>query len=180
MRWLHWLAPLTIASVLVACGVAVGWWIYSPSPQAPATVAKPAPQVAKVPTETVKTAPVKTFTAPAKKRLGLPASVQADSHKHVAAAARVEPDIRPHTISTVLDSETGEFVTYDRAEPLPWLQAAKRGEVGVGYGWKGGRPVTRLYVNQGLLDIKAMRLGVLGALDSDGEASLMVALAYRW
>lgn len=155
------------------------WLVVKPEPQPVGVpmVAKPALQ--KVQKETI-SAKVSVYKPAAKKAVALPPEVKADPDKHVVAASRVVPDIHPHTVTTVLDSETGDVVTYDTKEPMPWLAPAYRGEAGIAYGIKNGVPMGRLFVRQSLIDVKRLTLGVEVTADQDGEVFAGVAVSYRW
>lgn len=177
---------LLVAAIL---GLAGAWWWKVSEPAQPigvAVVAKPAAAVAKAPTETVQTAPVIAYTAPAKRRLRLPDAVQANANQHVLGAASVAADDHPHTVTTVLDASTGQTTTYDVREPLPWMAIDTHGEAGLAYGLKNGVQTVRLEARQGLLDIKAVRIGVTASLDQPLAGPLgadyFVGLGawYRW
>ncbi len=83
-------------------------------------------------------------------------------------------------MTTVLDASTGKFETYDRAEPLPWLAVSTKSQVGMYYGLKRGEHVIRLEGQQELLQIKAVRVGAVATLDSDGETFVGVGAWARW
>lgn len=152
-----------------------------PGPTATAVAAKLAPEVSKI--ERVEVAPktVKALPHKAKQKLALPEPVASDPNIYALGANRIKPDLYPVTVTTTLDAETGEIQTYEKREPMPLLALPKRGEAGVAYGFKpDGGPVWRLYARQGLLDVKAMRVGVEATLDSDGDAFAGASLSYRW
>lgn len=110
--------------------------------------------------------PVKTFKPEVKKALALPAAVQADDAKHVLQAARLSADDSPREVTAVLDEQTGETELLARALPRPWLDATPRGEAGVFAGIRNGHePVARLTARQQLLQVKAVRIGVVGSVD---------------
>jgi hypothetical protein len=172
---------------LVACFMALLWFSLPKPAQAPEMASKQAqtaPQLAKVGTVSLTTAKVKAYQPKAKATLGLPAKVVDNPDAHVLGATTVKPGIRPVTVSTVLDEETGDVTVYEKTEPLPWVALPHRGEVGITYGFKGGvdgiKPNARLFVRQSLLDVKALRIGVEVTADQDGDAFAGASLSYRW
>lgn len=143
--------------------------------------AKPAPELKLTPTFTVPTAPVKVYAPVAKKRLKLPETKPAEQ---VIAATRVPSDTRPQTVTTVLDTETGESRSFVKTEPYPWIALEPRGEARLMAGYKldGARvkQTVRLAVGFDAVRVKALTIGVSGSLDSDGDAFVGVGLSYRW
>jgi type IV secretory pathway protease TraF len=134
----------TVIAVILLAALAAGWWYTKPAP-APVqqyTVAKTASPVKAIPKVNIKPPQVKAYAQAAKKKLTLPAQIQADKHQHVLAATAVPIDPHPQTIVTTIDDQTGEVQTFTRREPLPWLRAEQTGEVSLLYGeW----PVSRAH-----------------------------------
>lgn len=154
-----------------------------PAPVGAHLEAPPAPQVAKVERVAVPVAPVQALAPAAKRKLKLPAPVQADPGKHVVAATRTPADERAHTVTTVLDAATGEVATYQRAEPLPWLAPQSRTEVGAAYGLRGMDPALRVEARHELLQIKRLHLGATASADvMAGEVDTFVGVGVwaRW
>lgn len=136
------------------------------APDAVAVPAAVAPQVAIIPTVRITPKqPIKVYTSPAKTRLQLPAEIVADENKSVIASSRIRADDRPQTVTTVLDTATGESKTYVKQEPLPWLAFDTRGEAGIYAGLKNGQPTARLQLRQGVLQVKAVHIGGIASLD---------------
>ena len=181
---INWKYIIAAAVTLASC--AAVWWRFRPQP-APVSVpviAQPAKAVATVGKETIQ-AKVKVYKQEAKKRLNLPQNITSDPAKHVAASSTIKPDYHPHTVSTVIDDNTGEVTTYDVREPLPWLAVNNHGEIGMGYGMKsmpgkGFGPTARIVAQQNLLDIKSATVSLQGTLDSDGEAFAGIFVTGRW
>lgn len=176
---------LFVLGVIVAIGTGV-YFYFKPEP-APVNVhlpAKPAPQVARETTVPVEVkVPVKAYSPEVKRKLKLPDPVQANPEQHVVASSRTAPDERPHTITTVLDTSTGEFTTLDRAEPLPWIAVSTKTEIGAFYGVKNGEPAWRLQAQQELLRVKALHLGAVASADfvhGDVETFIGVGAWARW
>lgn len=160
-------------------------WIMDPRTDSPTPIrapvaATPAPALKSVDQVTITPPVVKVYAPKAKTKLKLPAAMQADAAVHVLAASQVRADERPHTLYTLIDERTGETQTYDRAEPLPWLAAETRGEVGIGYGLRDGAPMGRLSLRQNLLQVKSVRLGAQANLDQDGQWFVGLGAWYRW
>lgn len=150
-------------------------------------VAAPSPVLRNAPTARVAVkAPVTVYKGKTKARLKLPADVQADQNKHVVAASKVQPDLRPQTVTTVIDTETGAVSSYVKADPYPWFAIETRGEVRLAYGYKYNAfygdvtRVARLGIGYDVLRVKALTAGVVATVDSDGDAFAGVAISYRW
>lgn len=170
---------------LIALTLAL-YFRFKPEP-APVNVhmpAKPAPQVAretKVPVAAK--APLNVYPETVKRKLKLPDAVQANPAQHVVASSRTAADERQHTITTVLDTSTGEFTTLDRAEPLPWIAVSTKTEVGAFYGVKNGVPAFRVQAQQELLRVKALHVGAVASADvvrGDVDTYIGVGVWARW
>lgn len=158
-----------LALAILAAAVAVLLYLQFTADSVPGGVhaeSQPAPQVKKVPTVSVQTAPVHAYAPEAKVNLKLPEHVRMDKAKHVVAATRTQADERPHTVTTVLDAATGEVMTYDRAEPLPWIAVRPRTELGAFVGYKFGEPALRIEARQDLMQVKGMHLGAIATADA--------------
>lgn len=172
--------------LLVIAGLiyALNWVLQQRDPAMRSVEATPAPELKGTESAPVVIkAPVKTYAA--KKKLNLPASVQADEKQQVIAASRVAGNDRPSTVTTVINSDTGAVTSYTKQEPFPWFAIEARGEARVAYGMKidslgRTQPVARLAVSYDVLRVKAITGGVVGMVDSDGSAFVGVGLAYRW
>lgn len=145
--------------------------------------AQPAPEVKKARKRkvTIK-APVSVYQGGAA-RLKLPKEAQTKSTE-VIAATQVKASDRPQTITTTIDTETGESRTFTRLDPYPWFAIEKRGEARLSLGAKirDGRveQVVRMGVSYDVLRVKAFTAGVTGTMDSDGDAFVGIGVAYRW
>lgn len=184
--------PIVLGSCLVI--VLSAWWYFRPAPVVPGetVIAKPAPEVAHVDTKPVEIKkPVNVYKGGAalKNGLKLPAAAVQDDNVEVLTSSKVPADEHTHTITTTIDKETGEAVTYDRADPLPWLAFDYRGEVGVYVGEKatprGFEPALRVEAKQGLFQVKAVHVGAVASVDAplsggDADAFIGVGAWYRW
>jgi hypothetical protein len=159
------------------------WWHFTP-PTAPvgATVlAKPADELKGAPTQIITLPKVKVYTAKAKKPLGLPADIQGDTKKYVLGSAKLPSDHHPHTITTVIDANTGDVQTYDRRDPLPWLATEQTGEIWIDYGVKNaGVKVGRISLRKDLLQVNALHAGINAALDTDGLFFVGAGVGWKW
>ena len=142
----------------------------NPAPPGIHLPATPAKEVAKEETIPVQVAePVQVYKPATKAKLKLPKTVVDDAAQHVVASSKTANDERQHTITTTLDTSTGQFTTYDRAEPLPWVAVNTKTQVGLFYGLKDGEKVARLQAQQEFLQVKALHFGAVGSVDSDGS-----------
>jgi len=170
------------------------WWHLKPAPAevGKTVIATPAPEVAHTPQKPVVIKnPVKVYAGGPglKNGLKLPPAVIADDNVEVLASSKVKADDHPHTITTTIDKETGESVTYDRTDPLPWLALDYHGEVGAYIGEKataqGIEPALRIEAKQGLLQVKEIHIGAIASVDaplSGGDPAAFVGVGawYRW
>ncbi len=176
----QWPVRTTIAAALVASGAFAiyTWWPTPTPPPGTAQPIAPAKVLKKTPTIDIKPPKVRVYAPKAKKDLGLPQAAQEKPTEHVTT---VKPDLRAHTIITTLDETTGQFTTYDKPEPLPWLAFSRRGEAGMAYGYSSsGQTGWRLYARQDLLQIKRLNIGAQAALDQGGQWFAGVAVGVRW
>ncbi|GBL46261.1 hypothetical protein SFMTTN_2074 [Sulfuriferula multivorans] len=158
-----------------AAGVAIllGWMLFMRSvlPPAPVNVSVPAVaagEIRAIPKTAVAIrAPVKVYRggAPLKRRLNLPQPVADNAAQQVIAASQVRADDHPQTITTLINTETGDSETYVRRDPLPWLAWDARGEAAMYVGIQRGGPALRLEARQGMVQIKALHVGVIGSVD---------------
>ncbi len=177
--------------VLIPLSAWVIWsFPYRPVTSAPSAEAVPAtiaPEVKSDPkiSTPIRGATVKTFTDGSKVKLRLPADVLANDNVHVIQASRVRADDHPQTVTTVLNTETGESQTYVKEEPLPWTALDPHGEAGIYYGIKNGERAVRAEVRQGLVQIKAVHVQAIASIDqATGPVSADyfagVGAVYRW
>lgn len=181
-----------IAALCILLGAAL-WWINRPGETvgvgktvqaAPAAEIKKAQKVA----VDVK-APVKVYSGGAglKGRIKLPEDVVADGRQQVIASSKIDAtDDHPHTVTTVINTETGESETYVRTDPLPWLAWGRRGAIGMYAGIKNGMPTVRLQIRHDLIQIKAIHFGAIAAIDQPISGPMTmdyfagVGAEYRW
>lgn len=172
--------------LLMALGLvaAIALYFYMLPEKAPTgihTEATKAPEVAKESTVPVEiAAPIQVYRPAVKAKLKLPEHIQQDAAKHVVASSKTANDERQHTVTTVIDSTTGDSVTYDRVEPLPWIMPNTKTEIGLFYGLKGRDKVARLQAQQTILQVKAARLGAVSTFDSDGDYFVGVGVWARF
>lgn len=169
---------LVAGGAIVAAGCA--WLKLRPS--LPSVLAPPAPELAREQTRTLDCKPVIVYRDKVEKKLDLPAAVRRDPDKHVVAASKVPASDHPHTMTAVYDERTGGVDMYLRRDPLPWLGFDARKELGIAYGLKrdADAAVARLHGKLDLVQIKALRGGLLGTIDSDGDWFAGVGVSLRF
>lgn len=178
-------------AIIIVAGVillgTIGYLIYDYRPTPPSSgesveIVKPAPAVKKAPRKkvTVK-APVDVYGGDSKAKLKLPDLAPTEE---VLTAAQVQPSLRPQTVTTTIDTDTGQTKTFVKADPYPWLAIETRGEARIAYGYKYSegttRTVARLQAGYDVLRIKALTVGVTGTIDSDRDAFIGLGVSYRW
>lgn len=138
----------------------------------------PAAEVKREATMAIQVAePIQVYKPEVKKKLKLPAAVIADSNTHVVAASKIPASNRPYTVSTVLNSDTGHFSTYERIDPIPWLAQSKAGTVRLTQ-WIDGE--TQLEVSRDLIQVKSLYAGVTGRIDTGGDKRVGAYVEYRF
>lgn len=174
-----------IAAAVIAV-LAIAYFALRPTPAPVGThvEAAPAPAIARVKTEKVEVAaPITVYKPEAKKKLNLPKPIQQDPGQQVVASTKVGGDDRPHTVTTLLDTRTGEFTTLDRADPLPWVSVKSRTELGAFYGIKDGRDTVRIQARHDFLQVKALNVSAQASADfagGDVDSFVGVGVSIRW
>lgn len=185
---------LAIILVLIIAGVlALKWFEHLedmlPKPAVGVQViATPAKEVKSIPKARaiIKNGSVSVYASPAKVDLKLPDAIKDDPLQHVLASNQVTADDHPQTITTVINSDTGESQTFVRRDPLPWLAWDDHGELGIYAGIKNGTPAARLEAKQGIFQVKAVHFGAIGSVDQPLQGPLQpdyyigVGAWYRW
>lgn len=153
-------------------------------------IATPAKQVATIPKHQaiVKSGAVRVYESRAKIELKLPEAIKQDDAKEVLESTRVNADDHDQTITTVLNTETGDTETLVRREPLPWLAYRNDGSAGLYTGIKNGTPTARLELKQSIFSVKSIRLGAVATLDQplgysardSPDYFVGVGAEYRW
>lgn len=140
-------------------------------PSLPSVLATPAKELAKEETKTLQDKPVVVYREKVKDKLGLPESVKKDATKHVVNSTQVEASDRPTTVTAVYDDQTGVVDLFKRRDARPWIGFDRRWSLGAFYGLRDdvSTPVVRVAASYELLQIKAVRFGVLGQFDTDGR-----------
>lgn len=167
----------TIAAIAFAA-----WWAYEwfnstkKSPVGVSTLLAEAPEIKhEEKTDAVMQKPPKVFKNRnvVMKKLALPSEVVADQNKEVAAASVIPPDgfARGHTISAVVDKESGETKIYDRPDALPWVRFRQDGFVWAGAGLLNGENAARVLVTQHLVSVKSLTISGMASVDQPMGAS---------
>ena len=176
---------LYTVALIVASAALAAWVYFKPQPMPPGihVEAPPAKFVRSVEKAPVVVEHIIVYKPEAKEKLKLPEAVKADDKKHVAASVTTPNDERQHTVTTVVNSQTGEFTTYDRVEPLPWIGVTTKSEVGAYLGLKNGEPAVRIAGRQEVLQIKSVRIGAVASVDitqSDVDSFVGIGAWARW
>lgn len=124
-----------------------------------------APEVIKEDTKPLIIGPIQVYEPAVKTKLKLTRDVIKDTNKHVVAATKVRADEHPRTITTVVDQTTGQFTSYERVDPLPWLAVNSRTHIGAYYGLKNLEPVLRIQVQQEIVQVKALHIEAIASVD---------------
>lgn len=175
-----------IAIALAVALATLAYFHFKPQPapvgvHIPATPAKPVAKIEKTRIECA--APLSVYKPEAKGALKLPEPVAKDPAQHVAASTTTPDDERRHTVTTLVNTDTGDFTTYTRAEPHPWLAVKSKTELGIYGGYLNGEPAVRLAGRHELLQVKALHLGLVGSADAtrDGLDTFVGVGAWaRW
>lgn len=176
--------PYKLGALVALIFLGYQLWAYfvpTPAPPGSTVIAIPAPELKHTPKVDITIPKIAVFAHAAKKKLALPATTQADQNKHVLDSSKVKSDTHPHTITTVIDSVTGEVTTFDRRDKLPWLAAESRGEVRLGTGFN--QDLQRVHWLRGqydVLQVKALHAGVDAAIYSDGNKYAGISIAWKW
>lgn len=169
--WLVFIALSSGITAFLFVFYAVGNGLFKDKqPQAPVglnVIATPAPEVKKQPQvdKPIKAKTVKVYPAAVKNTIKLPEIIQDNPALDVIASNQVPADDHPQTITTLINTDTGESQTFVKRDPLPWLALDPHGEAGLYMGIKNGEPTARLEVKQGAFQVKALHFGVVGSVD---------------
>ena len=165
---------LTSHSIALVLGGAIVSGVYAYNllkKSIPSIHSPPSKDLAKVNKETLNCIPVIVYKDLAKNKLGLPQTVVVAPEQRILGATQVKPNERPTTVSAVLNTTTGETNFYQRLDPLPWMTFNRRHEVGVSYLPFNKDGINKLIELDGrieVIQIKALRAGFTGAIDTDG------------
>lgn len=111
----------------------------------------------------------------------LPKKVRRDPNLHLTASTRIEEDGHSHVVSAVYAKHDGTVRLFDYQEPLKlFSKPRERYTLEYAYGasdiettWQG-----TLKIN--LLNIKKLKIGVLGNARGDGSHFTGLGLSYSW
>lgn len=171
--WLFKFMVVACIALLIIISL-IGYQLYKLSqhqtPVAPVGLnieATPAKEVKLTPRidKPIKSPTVKVYPAAVKNAIKLPEVVQDNTALDVIASNQIPADDHPRTITTLINTDTGESQTYVRRDPLPWLAWNTQGEAGLYMGIKNGTPAARLEARQGFVQVKALHFGVIGSID---------------
>lgn len=163
----YWKIGLYSIASLIA---AIALWASMHQERAPVGAALPAAKAPEVVHEVkadtpIQSGTVKTYPKAVKRKLNLPAQVQADDTKQVIDASKLPADDHPQTVTTVIDTKTGETETFRQRDPLPLFAIDTTGEAGLFIGLRNGATALRGEARQSLFTIKAVHLGGIASFD---------------
>lgn len=161
-----WLPIAGLSVIIAICLYVVADALFVPPPVGQHVAATPAPAVAGVDrvATPIKSATVRTYKPAAKARLKLPEAIQVAPDQQVIAASTIAPSLHAYTLTTLINTETGEVETLQRREPLPWLARDASGRVAITYAYGNEGPLVRLDAQQNLFRIKAWQAGGVASL----------------
>lgn len=166
----------TIAGIALSIAWAYSWLN---STEKPAGVSTLLPVASEVKDEKMADAvmqkPIQVFAAREKvgRKLNLPPEIIADEKKEVVAASAIQADgfARGHTVTGVLDKETGVVKIYDRPDELPWLRFRSDGFAWAGAGLLNGESAARVMLVQHFASVKKVTLSGVASVDQPMGAS---------
>ena len=152
---------------LILMGLVVYLYNKVPDYAGKVEIAKVAPEVAKLPMIDAPVKSVKIYAGGAviKKKLSLPAQVVDNSKQQVIASSKVDASSNPHTVTTVINTDTGASETFTRTDPKPWLAYESRGAIGVYAGMKNSEQAIRIQAKYDVIQVKAFHAGIIGSID---------------
>lgn len=166
--------------LLTALGFASwkAWEHFRPTPAVEAPVA----EVLKQEETVTVTAPVKHYAASTKAKLRLPQAVQASSAHVVLTATDLPKSKHERTVSSVLDTTTGEVKQYIEEKPLPWVESTRSGSASVYTGFKGIEPAIRAELKQDIYSVKGVNIGAVVSVDqtASGRTDTFVGIGARY
>ncbi len=170
---------LVLSGILVG-GIAVGVYM-----QLNPVIAIQAVDILGEPTTSVKCDQIKTYFAKTKKKkeLGLSKKIQKDEAKHLVSSIRIEADDRNHVVSALFDENSQRVSLFDAPQPLPWLsfRPNRRYSLSYAYGIKTGQgAVGRLSAGYSFIQVKSLKIGLVGQGDTDGDAFGGFSIKYEF
>ena len=170
-----------VLGIVVVLGGLGMWLLKSAQPQA--IEVAPSEVLHNVSTTQI-TTPAKVYAPSVKKTLGLPKAVQENVAKVVLTATDLPKSKYERTVTTVLDTETGESTQYVETKPLKWFAPEHTGNVGAYVGFNNAEPTLRLQATQDLFTVKALTFGAIAAVDVNRaghqDAFIGVGARYEW
>ena len=172
-----------ILGILLALAAGYIYYLHSSksAPVGTTVIATQATEVKGKPTEDVVVPKVKVIKVN-KKDLSLPKDVITNDKQRVVASSKISPSYHPKTLTTLIDTDTGAFSSFERTDPLPWFELVKRGEIGVYVGMKNGEQAARLQGRYDFVQVKAVHFGVTGSIDrmQSGKSDAFIGVGGAW
>jgi hypothetical protein len=160
---------LALAGIIIALLAAA--WTFWPREKVQVGVSAPLPPAKEAkgePKTPIHPKAVNAYPDKVKAKLSLPDAVVKDPAQKLIGTGRLDAEDRAYTLSTTLDTQTGEAQLYARPDPLPWIGPGKRGAVGIAYGAGDVGIRTKAYAYHDLLQAKALHAGVRAEIDQRG------------
>jgi hypothetical protein len=173
----------TIAEIIgIACISVLGWFVYQKPIAGPVGApqeATKAPEVAKAAKQEIKPAKVLAYSESAKQKIDVPEAAKKDPAIVVLDSSTIPASDHSMTFSETLNTTTGETTGYLTTDPYPWLAMENERHFTVAYGLKnGGVKAFRFQYTRELVQVKALHIGPLVTVDTDGHA--FAGAAMRW
>jgi hypothetical protein len=174
---------LTLERAIGISVIAVlGWYVYQKPVAGPIgqpQEATKAPEVAKVAKEPIKPTKVLVYGRDAKQKTDIPQAAKKDPAVAILDSSTIPASDHSQTVTEVLNTTTGDTITYRTIDPYPWLAMESEKRFTAAYGIKNqGVKVFRFQYAHELVQVKALHGGPMVTLDTDGQA--FAGIAVRW
>ncbi len=124
---------------------------------------------------------VAVYKESAKKKTKLPDRLKNDKAIAVLDSSRIEGSDHPQTVTTVINTDTGDTETLVSEDPLPWISVKSRNELKLtaGINQSGGYSGGLLFSHE-FGSIKALNFGFDVALYTGGFKQAGASVSYRF
>ena len=178
----------SVRTIIEGVGILIAaialWYVFRHPVSAPVGVpqmATQSPETAGVKKIDIAPKKLKVYAAQIKKKINLPKAEQDNAAIAVLDSSKIAGNYNPQTITTTLNTDTGETQTSVVVDPYPWFAAKNDKEARISYGLKNsGKFVGRMQFTDDFFQVKAISLGINTSIDTDGSYFLGVGASYRW
>lgn len=120
-----------------------------------------------------------------KAKVKMPQQAIDDDNQQVVAVSHIDlSDYQDKTVTTILDTNTGNVINYVKNEPKPLFAWDTHGEIGIYAGIKNGQQSIRLQGKQNIFDVKNVQIGINGSIDQalSGNTDYFIGIgaSYNW